>query len=68
MGLITAVVVILVALAVIGGGATTFFDSVSKGADKISAFVESSPALKNITQETQEFATEQAGKVVQEVL
>lgn len=67
MGLITAVAVCLVILAVIGGGTTAFFSSVSSGVEKVSSFVENSPVLKNITDEGKEFVKEQGGKLANEV-
>ena len=53
--------------AVIGGGASTFFGNVSDGIKTSLQFVEDSPTLKNLSQETQHLVQEQASNVVKEM-
>jgi len=67
MGMITTVLVVLVILAIIGGGASTFFGNVSSGIKTSLEFVENSPTLKNLSQETQNFVQDQASNVVKEM-
>ena len=65
--MITGVAIGLIVLAVIGGCATGFFSSVSTGIHKVSNFVENSPMLKNVTDETKEFIKDQAGNAANEI-
>ena len=67
MGMLTTVLVVLVILAIIGGGASTFFGNVSSGIKTSLEFVENSPTLKNLSQETQDFVQDQASNVVKEM-
>ena len=67
MGIFTTVLLVLVILAIIGGGASTFFGNVSSGIKTSLEFVESSPTLKNLSQETQDFVQDQASNVVKEM-
>jgi flagellar basal body-associated protein FliL len=65
MGLFTWIVVIVVVLAIIGLGWQTFFTGVSRGAEKVA----SSPLVRNVTDEAEEFvvnATENAAREIAE--
>lgn len=68
MGFTTIIIVVVVVLAIIGGGIENFYSDVSSGIHKTMSYVEKSPVLKNITEETKDFATEQGGKLANEVL
>ena len=67
MGTFTLILVVLVVLAIIGGGASTFFGNVSNGVKTSLQFVEDSPTLKNLSDEAQDFVQEQAGNIVKEM-
>lgn len=67
MGLFMFVLIAMVVLAIIGGGASTFFGNVSDGIKTSLDFVESSPTLRNLSQETQDFVQEQGSNVVKEL-
>jgi hypothetical protein len=67
MGVFTFIVVVLVILAIIGGGASAFFGDVSQGIKTSLTFVESSPTLKNFSSKAQNFAQEQVSNVVKEM-
>jgi flagellar basal body-associated protein FliL len=67
MGTITLVLVVLVVLAIIGGGASTFFGNVSSGVKTSVEFVEKSPTLRNLSEETQDFVQDQASNIVKEL-
>jgi hypothetical protein len=67
MGLFTYILIAMVVLAMIGGGASAFFGDVSNGIKTSLEFVENSPTLKNLSQETQQFAQDQVNNVVREI-
>jgi hypothetical protein len=67
MGTLTLTLLVVVILAIIGGGASVFFNNVSQGIKTSLEFVESSSTLRNLSQETQQFAQEQIGNVVKEI-
>jgi predicted PurR-regulated permease PerM len=67
MGTLTLILVVLVILAIIGGGAGAFFGSVSQGVKNTISFVEESPTLRNLSQETQQFAQDQVSGIVKEI-
>lgn len=67
MGTFTIILVVLVVLSIIGGGASTFFGNVTDGIKNSLQFVENSPTLKNLSQETQHFVQQQANDIVKEI-
>lgn len=67
MGTFTLILVVLVILAIVGGGAATFFGNVSDGIKTTLNFVENSPTLRNLSNEAQDFTQEQVGNIVKEM-
>ena len=49
------------------GGASAFFGNVSQGIKTSLEFVEGSPTLRNLSQDTQQFASERISNVVKEI-
>lgn len=67
MGLFMFILIAIVVLAIIGGGASTFFGNVSNGIKTSLDFVESSPTLRNLSQETQDFVQDQGSNIIEEM-
>lgn len=61
------ILIAIVVLAIIGGGASTFFGNVSNGIKTSLDFVESSPTLRNLSQETQDFVQDQGSNIIEEM-
>lgn len=67
MGFFTIIMFALVVLAIIGIGAGAFFGAVGQGIKNSIQFVEESPTLKNLSDETQNFVQKQAGSIMNEI-